>query len=111
MSETKSVTLSRDEHINLIEEALAQAGEEMDRKNPPETERAAFIAKKFLENVGENELERLNGDMRIEEARQVVARDHNMNPENVSLENLLKITAGAYCGYQQTSDWRPTEEA
>jgi predicted ArsR family transcriptional regulator len=46
-------------------------------------------------------------DQRIQEARRAVAQDHNMEPEEVSLEALLKVTCGAYCGYQQTSDWRP----
>jgi predicted ArsR family transcriptional regulator len=50
-------------------------------------------------------------DQRIQEARRAVANDHNMEPEEVSLEALLKITCGAYCGYQQTSDWRPENDS
>jgi len=48
---------------------------------------------------------RLEDDKRIQQAREVVANDHDVAPEDVSLADLLKITAGAYTGFQQTSDW------
>jgi hypothetical protein len=48
---------------------------------------------------------RLEDDKRIQEARQVVAQDHSVEPEDVSLACLLKVTAGAYTGFAQTDDW------
>jgi hypothetical protein len=52
------------------------------------------------------EFQRLRQDMRIREARQVVANDHDMAPENLSLQALLKVTCGAYCGYNVATDWK-----
>ncbi|MCU4718382.1 hypothetical protein [Halapricum hydrolyticum] len=51
------------------------------------------------------QLRRLREDKRIQEAREAVAKDHGVDPEEVSLRGLLKTTAGAYVGYQTTDDW------
>jgi len=64
------------------------------------------VARELLDTY---QFHRLNQDQRIREARHAVADDHGMSAEDVTLRSLLKTTAGAYCGYQQTSDWRPSE--
>lgn len=55
--------------------------------------------------VEERRFARLRDDQRIQQAREAVASDHSVDPEEVSLRCLLKTTAGAYCGYQTTNDW------
>ena len=48
---------------------------------------------------------RLKDDKRIKEARQVVAQDHDVDPADVSLACLLKVTCTAYNGFQMTDGW------
>jgi hypothetical protein len=105
MSQTRDsiyLQLQREEHMKAWEEAkesVAQArGVDPDDLSRPD------VVEELLKT---HELARLKEDMRIEEARQVVASDHNMKPEDVSLEALLKVTCSAYVGYQMTSDWEP----
>jgi len=64
------------------------------------------VARELLDTY---QFHRLNQDQRIREATHAVADDHNVDTDDVSLRSLLKITAGAYCGYQQTSNWRPSK--
>ena len=98
----KSVQVYQSEHVAKVEDALTQAKECLDDDEPPETEQIAHVAEAFLE---QSRFRRLADDMRIQEARQAVAKDHGMVPEDVSIEALLKVTCSAYLGYQQTSDW------
>jgi len=98
----KGIHLYQEQHVEAVQRALEAAGDQMDSDDSPETERITHIARSYIER---SQFDRLADDMRVQEARQVVAKDHNMTPDDVSLVELLKITAGAYCGYQQTSDW------
>lgn len=100
----KSVQVYQSEHVEKIEDALERAEQRLDDEEPPETEQIAHIADTYLQ---QSRFSRLADDQRIIEARQVVAKDHGMEPSEISLAELLKITAGAYCGYQRTNDWRP----
>lgn len=55
-------------------------------------------------------LERLRDDRRVQQAIEAVATDHGLEPSDVSIENLVKITSGAYTGYAQTADWETSGE-
>lgn len=61
--------------------------------------------------VEERELSRLRDDQRIRETIEAIANDHDVPPEEVSLKCAFKVAAGAYNGYQQTSDWLEGETA
>lgn len=100
----KAISLYRSEHVETFQKALDKATEDMETDNPPETERIAHIARSYSEN---RQFRRLEDDQRIQEARAVVAKDHGMSKEDVSLVALLKVTCSAYTGYKVASDWRP----
>ena len=57
------------------------------------------VATEFLE------VHRLRQDKRVREAIKIIAEDHDMQPENVSLNAAFKVLAGAYTGQQTTHDW------
>lgn len=99
----KSVQVYKDSHVQLLVDSLAAAERRVEANDPAVTDQMAHIAQSYLEQSETT-------DRRIEEARKVVARDHGMAPEELSDTALLKVTAGAYCGYQQTSDWTVTAD-
>lgn len=105
MSQTqdrKVLNLYQDSHIQAMESAMNEAGQALEKDNPTDTEKVAHIARTYAES---RQFRRLEEDKRIQEAIEVVAKDHSVSKDDVSLAELLKITTGAYCGYQQTSDW------
>jgi hypothetical protein len=51
------------------------------------------------------QFQRLEQDARVQEAKEHVAQDHNVDPEDISLACLLKHACAAYNGWQQTNDW------
>jgi hypothetical protein len=110
--EGHGIYLRREEHLrewDRLERAVADS-KGVETEDLAKTETLMAAAEAFLQREQFRQARRLLKDQRIREARQAVARDHNMEPEEVSLEALLKITSGAYCGYQQTSDWRPESD-
>jgi hypothetical protein len=104
-SDKKTLNLYKSEHVEPVQEALDAAEAEMDEDDPPETERIAHIARTYRQC---RQFRRLETDQRVREAMAVVAKDHGLTKDEISLVELLKITSGAYLGYQQTSDWRPS---
>ena len=101
----RSVQVYRRGHIEAVENALQTAEGELD-DDPAQTEKVAHIAATYTEC---RQFRRLKEDKRIQEAIEVVAKDHGVDPVDVSLVELLKITAGAYTGFAQTSDWNLQE--
>jgi len=57
------------------------------------------IASEYLE------VQELRSDKRVQEAIEIIADDHDMQPEDVGLNAAFKVLAGAYTGQQTTHDW------
>jgi hypothetical protein len=106
MSQAEQIMIGvrRSEQIERWEEAR-QAIADARGVDPDELSRPDVLSE-LLETY---ELHRLKRDKRIQDAREHVADDHGVDPSDVSLSCLLKITAGAYNGFQQTSDWEIEE--
>lgn len=103
MSQAESVYLQfrRDEHINRIQEAKERLAEQrgVDVEDLSRIDVVATALRVY------NEAATLRADKRVEETIEVIADDHSVDPADVGLECAFKVAAGAYTGYQQTSDW------
>jgi hypothetical protein len=94
------VNVTRTEDIEQFREIQRHIAEKRDcsTDDVPRTDVLRALMRQY-------QFHRLEEDQRIKEARHAVASDHNLNMDDVTLRSLLKITAGAYCGYRQTDDW------
>jgi|GEM_PF-2647092 len=102
---TLSISVCKDQQIDRFHRIKRQVAD--DRGVSPDDLTHTDILDELIEKYG---FRRLEEDQRIREARHAVADDHNMSADDVSLRSLLKVTSGAYLGYQQTSDWEQTDD-
>lgn len=98
------IGLQRDQDIQQWLDVKQHIAEKKD--SDPESVGKVDVIRELMEYY---QFHRLNQDQRIREARHAVAEDHDVTTDDVSLRSLLKVTSAAYLGYQQTSDWRPSE--
>jgi len=100
LPEQMSVNLTRDQDIEQFREIRGVIAEKRDCPvdDVPRTDVQRALMRQF-------EFSRLNNDKRIKDAKEHVAEDHDVAPEDISLVDMLKITCSAYNGWQMTDDW------
>jgi len=99
-----SIVFRADEDQALFQRLRARVADErgVDPTDLPNTDVLRHVARNYLLA---GDVYALDDDKRLEDVRELVARDHNMEPEAVTSKAALLQACAGYAGYQRVDDW------